>query len=114
MPNFNLQRNSLYLKSSCVSVCANRITPKSGKHAEIRSKLDMYKLSVYIYLNRVPFPPSLKYSGLKNVLKLGGCQENFKVTLLERPPEKSCSTSILQEISLENCEVERDFSVGLS
>ena len=28
-------------------------------------------------------------------MKLGGCQENFKVTLLERPPEKSYSTSKL-------------------
>ena len=26
-------------------------------------------------------------------VKLGGCKENFKVTLLERPPEKSYSTS---------------------
>ena len=41
----------------------------------------MFKLRVYIYLNRVPFPPSLKSCGLKNVMKLGGCQENFKVTL---------------------------------
>ena len=38
-------------------------------------------------------PPSLKSCWLKNVMKLGGCQENFKVTLLERPLEKSCSTS---------------------
>ena len=41
----------------------------------------MYNLSVYIYLNRVLFPPSLKSCGLKNVMKLGGCQENFKNTL---------------------------------
>ena len=34
-------------------------------------------------------------------VKLEGCQENFKVTLLERPPEKSCSTSTFsREISL--------------
>ena len=26
-------------------------------------------------------------------VKLGGARENFKGTLLERPPEKSCSTS---------------------
>ena len=31
----------------------------------------MSKLRVYIYLNRVPFPPSLKSSGLKNLMKLG-------------------------------------------
>ena len=31
----------------------------------------MYKLKVYIYLNRVPFPPSLKSCGLKNLMKLG-------------------------------------------
>ena len=41
----------------------------------------MSKLRVYIYINHVPFPPSLKFCGLKNVMKLGGCQENFKVTL---------------------------------
>ena len=63
---------------------------------EISSKLDMCKLSVYNYLNRVSFPPSVHLCGLKNV-KFGGCQENFKVTLLERPPKKSCSTSILQK-----------------
>ena len=35
-------------------------------------------------------------------MKLGGCQQNFKVTLLERPPEKSCSTSTFsREISLQ-------------
>ena len=36
----------------------------------------------------------------KDLVKLEGYQENFKVTLLERPPDKSCSTSILQKISL--------------
>ena len=41
----------------------------------------MSKLSVYIYLNRVPFPPSLKSCGSKNDMKFGGCQENFKVAL---------------------------------
>ena len=54
----------------------------------------MYKFIVCIYLNRVPFPPSLKFSGFKNSMKLGGWQEKFKVTLLERPSKKSCSTSI--------------------
>ena len=35
-------------------------------------------------------------------VKLEGCQENFKVTLLERPPKKSCSTSTFsREISLQ-------------
>ena len=55
----------------------------------------MINLRFQSYLNRVPPAPSLKFCGLKNVMKLGGCQENFKVTLLERPPEKSCSTSKL-------------------
>ena len=41
----------------------------------------MIKLRLQNYQNRVPFPPSLKSCGLKNVMKLGGCQENFKVTL---------------------------------
>ena len=41
----------------------------------------MSNLSVYIYLNRVPFPPSLKSCGLKNVMKLGGFQKKIKVTL---------------------------------
>ena len=52
----------------------------------------MYKLCVYICLNRVPFPPSLKFCGLKNVMKLGGGRPNFEITLVERPSKKSCST----------------------
>ena len=32
-----------------------------------------------------------KSDGLKSLVKLGSARENFKVTLLERPPEKSCS-----------------------
>ena len=34
-----------------------------------------------------------KSYGFKSWVKLGRCQKKFKVTLLERPPEKSCSTS---------------------
>ena len=41
----------------------------------------MCKLSVYTYLNCVPFYPSLKPCVLKNVIKFGGCHENLKVTL---------------------------------
>ena len=41
----------------------------------------MMKLRLKNYLDRVLPPPSLKFCGLKNVMKLGGCQENFKVTL---------------------------------
>ena len=37
-------------------------------------------------------------------MKLEGFQENFKVTLLERPPEKSCSTSFFR---LENDKVQK-------
>ena len=44
-------------------------------------------------------------------MKLEDCQENFKVTLLERPPKKSCSTSILQMISLK---IENLMSLGLA
>ena len=62
----------------------------------------MYKFSICRDLNHVLLPSSLKSCGLKNVMKFGGCQENFKVTLLERPPEKSCSTSTFsREISLQ-------------
>ena len=31
-----------------------------------------------------------KSYGIRNSIKLEGFQKNFKVTLLERPPEKSC------------------------
>ena len=74
----------------------------------------MYKLGVYIFLNRVPFPPSLKSCGFKNSMKLGGCQKNFKVTLLERPSEKSCSTSkypTRTAVSVKNCQ--ENFKVTL-
>ena len=60
----------------------------------------MSKLRVYFLSNRVPFRPSRKSCGLKNVMKLRSCRANFKITLLERPPEKSCSTSqFFMEIS---------------
>ena len=36
-----------------------------------------------------------KSYGIQNSIKLGSGRENFKVTLLERPSKKSCSTSIL-------------------
>ena len=65
----------------------------------------MYKLRVYIYLNRVPFSPSLKSCGFKNSMKLGGCQKKFKVTILEKPSEKSCSTSQKREDFKEKIEV---------
>ena len=65
----------------------------------------MYKLGVYIFLNRVPFPPSLKSCGFKNSMKLGGCQKKIKVTLLERPHEKSCSTSQKREDFKDKIEV---------
>ena len=41
----------------------------------------MMNLRLHSYLDRVPLSPSLKFYGLKNVMKLEGCQENFKVTL---------------------------------
>ena len=53
----------------------------------------MYKLRRYIYLNRVPFGARQISYGRKSLVKLGSGRENFKITLLERPPEKSCSTS---------------------
>ena len=36
-----------------------------------RLKFDMYKLSVCIYLNRVPFDARQKSYGFKNLAKLG-------------------------------------------
>ena len=45
------------------------------------------------YLDLVLFSPSLISCRLTNVIKFGGCQENFKVTLQEGPPENSYSTS---------------------
>ena len=38
----------------------------------------MYKFIIYIYLNRVPFTPSLKSCGLKSLMKLGGLPRKFQ------------------------------------
>ena len=61
----------------------------------IHSKSDMCKLRVYIYLIRVPFCACQKSYGFKNMVKLGGGQTNFKITLGTRVFKKSCSTSKL-------------------
>ena len=62
----------------------------------------MNKLRLPNTPDRVPLLAVAKSYGLPIRVKLGGCQENFKVTLLERPPEKSCSTSTFsREISLQ-------------
>ena len=41
------------------------------KLLQIRLKLDMYKLGVYIYLNHVPFDSRQKSYGFKILAKLG-------------------------------------------
>ena len=41
----------------------------------------MYKLSVYIYLNRVPFNARQKCYGFKSLVKLEGSRVIFKITL---------------------------------
>ena len=53
----------------------------------------MYKLRLPNFPDRVPSLAIAKSYGIRNSIKLEGFQENFKVTLLERPPEKSYSTS---------------------
>ena len=50
----------------------------------------MLKLSLYISTTLNELAVAKSY-GLR--VKLGSDRENFKVTLLERPPEKSYSTS---------------------
>ena len=62
----------------------------------------MLKLSHYILIKNVRAPPSLNSCGTKSLVKLGSCRPNFKITLEERPSEKSCSTSTFsREISLQ-------------
>ena len=59
----------------------------------------MLKLSLYIKLKIVQTPPSLNSCGPKSLVKLGSCRPNFKITLEERPSEKSCSTSFFQSVN---------------
>ena len=54
----------------------------------------MYKFRVYIYLIRVPFCACQKSYGFKNLMKLGGGQTNFKITIGRTVFRKSCSTSV--------------------
>ena len=42
----------------------------------------MYKLSVYIYLNHVPFDARQKSYEFKSLVKFGSSQKNFKIPLL--------------------------------
>ena len=44
-------------------------------------------------------PPSLNSCGPKSLVKLESCRPNFKITLEERPSEKSCSTSFFQSVN---------------
>ena len=41
----------------------------------------MYKFRIYIYLIRVPFCVCQKFYGFKNLVKFGGGETNFKITL---------------------------------
>ena len=41
----------------------------------------MYKLSIYIYSNHVPFDASQKSYGFKSLVKLEGSRAIFKITL---------------------------------
>ena len=59
----------------------------------------MLNLSLYIQLKNVQTPPSLNSCGTKSLVKLGSCRPNFKITLEERPSEKSCSTSFFQSVN---------------
>ena len=63
-------------------------------------KVGYVKVKVLYLIISVQELAVAKSYGFPIRVKLEGCQENFKVTLLERPSEKSCSTSILQRISL--------------
>ena len=44
-------------------------------------------------------PPSLNSCGPKSLVKLESCRLNFKITLEERPSEKSYSTSFFQSVN---------------
>ena len=54
---------------------------------------------MYIFLNRVPFGAGQISYGRESLVKLGCCRPNFKITLEERPSEKSCSTSFFQSVN---------------
>ena len=56
-------------------------------------KSSMYKFKVHIYLIRVPFCACQKSCGIKNQMKLGRSQTDFKITIGRTVFRKSCSTS---------------------
>ena len=66
---------------------------------QTRYKSSMLKLNLYIYLKNMLTPPSLNSCGPKSLVKLESCRPNFKITLEERPSEKSCSTSFFQSVN---------------
>ena len=49
----------------------------------------MYKLSVYIYLNRVPFDASQKSYEFKSLVKFGSSQKKFKISICRTVFRKS-------------------------
>ena len=56
-------------------------------------KSSMYKFKVHIYLICVPFCAGQKSCGIKNQMKLGRSQTDFKITIGRTVFRKSCSTS---------------------
>ena len=67
------------------SVCRDDDDDWSKKLFYIRLKSDVNKLSVCIYLNRVPFGARHKSYDFKSLVKLGSQRPNFKITHEERP-----------------------------
>ena len=60
----------------------------------------MSKLSVYSYLNRVPFPPSLKSCGLKNFDEVGGLPRKFQTYPLGEASRKIMLNFTIFQVNL--------------
>ena len=60
----------------------------------------MYKLSVYIYLNHVPFDARQKSYEFKSLVKFGSSQKNFKIRMLGLFLENHSKSNFLIRIPL--------------
>ena len=67
-------------------------------------KSSMYKFKVHIYLICVPFCAGQKSCGIKNQMKLGRSQTDFKITIGRTVFRKSC-LKYVKVVNLKNFEL---------
>ena len=94
----NLCRKDLFLSTSSrtehsqnlkgskictIILSSEKVSAPDANFAEVPRifKFNMFKLSLYIVVNKVKIRPSLNFCRLKRLMKLEGYQKRFKATL---------------------------------